>query len=301
VSIKASLKNNPLRLLIALLVLHWLAVSFNPAPGQSGRRYGQVWLMAVLQPVQSVLAGGTSGVSSVWNNYFDLRGARAENERLRAEKARLEAELITAREQAKVGEQGAQLASSGAAANARAVVGRVIARDATQWFNTVVIDKGSFQGVERNNPVVTVEGLAGRVIAVAPNASRALLITDERHGAGAVVGQLAASRLTGFVKGRGEYEVEMRVVSPENEKIPAGELIITSGLDGLYPKGLVIGRVAKDVESAQPIPVTPAAPLAKLDVVSVLLVTPDRLREDAAKLADEGLGKPGAPKGRKGK
>jgi rod shape-determining protein MreC len=301
VSIRANLKNNPLRLLIILLVLHWLVVSFNPAPGQSGRRYGQVWLMAILQPVQSVLAGGTSGVSQVWNNYFNLRGARAENERLRAEKAQLEAELIKAREQAKVGEQAGQLASPGAVSTAQSVVGRVIARDATQWFNTVVIDKGSLHGVGRNNPVVTVGGLVGRVIAVAPNASRALLITDERHGAGAVVGQLADSRLTGFVKGRGEYEIEMRVVSPENEKIPAGELVITSGLDGLYPKGLVIGRVAKDVESAQPIPVTPAAPLAKLDVVSVLLVTPDRLREDGAKLADEGLSKPGASKGRKGR
>ncbi|HYE74661.1 MAG TPA: hypothetical protein VEF04_15080, partial [Blastocatellia bacterium] len=72
-SIKANLKNNPLRLLIVLLLLHWIMVSFNLAPGQYGRRYGQIWLMTLLQPFQSGLAWGTSGISGIWNNYFNLR------------------------------------------------------------------------------------------------------------------------------------------------------------------------------------------------------------------------------------
>jgi rod shape-determining protein MreC len=299
VSIKANLKNNPLRLLIALLVIHWAVVSLNPAPGKLGRRYAQVWLMTVLQPVQSVLAGGVSGVSNVWNNYFNLRGARAENERLKAEKGQLEAELIKAREQAKLAEQAGGLANFKPAPNIESVVARVIARDATQWFKTVVIDKGSYHGVRENHPVVTVEGLVGRVVAVAPFASRVQLLTDEQYGAGAVIGQLSNSRLEGFVEGKGEYRIEMRIHSPENEKIPAGELVVTTGLEGMYPKGLVIGRVAQETMSSAPIPVTPAAPLAKLDAVSVLLVPPDPAREEAAKLADEGLGRSGAPRDQK--
>lgn len=301
VSIKASLKNNPLRLLIALLVLHWAVVSLNPAPGQFGRRYGQIWLMAVLQPAQSLLAAGASGVAGVWRNYFALRSARAENESLRAERARLESELVKAREQAKVSEQVSQVINLKLPTDAPSIVARVIARDSTQWFKTAVIDRGSFSGVRKDQPVVTVEGLVGRIIAVAPNASRVLLLTDERHGAGAVIGQLANSRLMGFIKGKGEYQIEMRIVSPENDKIAAGELVVTSGLDGLYPKGLVIGRVAQDVTSSEAIPVIPAAPLSKLDVVRVLLIPPDQLREEAMKLADEGVGRPSAPRDKKGR
>lgn len=237
-------------------------------------------------------------MSGFWHNYFALHGARVENETLRAEKARLEGELIKAQEQVKFAEQAGQLAKYKPVPNVQSVTGRVIARDATQWFKTVFIDCGSFSGVRKDQPVVTVEGLVGRVINVAPNAAQVLLLTDERHGAGAIVGQLVDSRLLGFVKGRGEYQCEMHVVSPESEKVPANQLVITSGLDGLYPRGLVIGRVAQETPSSEPIPVIPAAPLAKLDVVSVLLIQPDQLREEAAKLMEESQSKPAASKGK---
>jgi rod shape-determining protein MreC len=183
------------------------------------------------------------------------------------------------------------------------VVGQVISRDAYQWFDTVVINRGWLQGVSKDQPVVTSEGLVGRVIEVAPNASRVMLLTDERHGAGAmIIGQLAASRTLGVVKGKNGYLCEMKFVAG-SEKVEPGELVVTSGQDGLYPKGLVLGRVRR-VETGSPttpfvIEIEPGAPLSKLDLVSVLLSAPGQDRAPLTELRALEQAKQAPPSARK--
>ena len=129
-------------------------------------------------------------------------------------------------------------------------------------------------------PVVTPEGLVGRVILALPLASRVLLLTDERHGAGAIIGQLVTSRLVGVVKGKNNTLCEMRFFAGA-DKVAAGEVVITSGQDGLYPRGLPIGtvRLTPGAPAAPAaLEIEPAAPLNKLEMVAVLQVPKDQIR-----------------------
>jgi rod shape-determining protein MreC len=133
---------------------------------------------------------------------------------------------------------------------------------------------------------MTNEGLVGRVISVSPISSRVLLITDERHGAGAVVAQTAENRLVGILKGKNQSLCELRVIT-EGGKLANGEQVITSGQDQLYPKGLLIGRV-KNLTNPESVPsavdVEPAAALQKLETVAVLLITREEIRRQYEEL-----------------
>ena len=101
----------------------------------------------------------------------------------------------------------------------------------------------------RDQPVVTAEGLVGRVILVTPISSKVLLITDERFGAGAVTAQTAQSRLVGILRGRDQFLCELRLVAAAG-KLENGEQVITSGQDQLYPKGLLSGHCLRPLRQS---------------------------------------------------
>jgi rod shape-determining protein MreC len=200
----------------------------------------------------------------------------------------LQAKLRDAEEKGKLLEQLDKSLKWQSAAAYQAIHARVIGRDAQQWFNTVIIDAGSLAGVEKDMPVVTPDGLVGRVIVVSPVSSRVMLLTDERFGAGAVIGQLTQARALGIVKGRSNSLCEMRFINSV-EKVEPGEPIITSGQDGLYPRGLLIGRARVNSGAAaapQAFEVEPAAPFNKLDLVAVLRVPKEQIRSKVAQLVN---------------
>ncbi|MGE0127805.1 MAG: rod shape-determining protein MreC [Blastocatellales bacterium] len=273
-------KRSPRLLLVVLVVIHLILISLNRVPGQPDVRYLQVVMMAGATPLQWLASHGVSSVKSVWTGYFDLRGAKRENEWLKARNSQLETQLIEWREKAKLFEQLNTLNQSPALSAYPRVNATVIGRDADQWFNTVVIDRGSLSGIKKDQPVMTAEGLVGRVINVSLISSRILLITDERHGAGAVVAQTADNRLLGVLKGKTQSLCELRFVATPG-KLENGEEVITSGQDQLYPKGLLIGRVKNLNDSGvipQAVDVEPAAPLQKLETVAVLLIPTEEIR-----------------------
>ncbi|MCG3163075.1 MAG: hypothetical protein JMDDDDMK_04453 [Acidobacteria bacterium] len=273
-------KKNPRLLLVVLVILHLILISLNRVPGQPNVRYLQIVMMAGATPLQWVASHGVSSIKSVWTGYFDLRGAKRENEWLKTRNSQLETQLIELREKARLFEQLNALNQSPALSSYRRVNAMVIARDADQWFDTVVIDRGSLSGIMKDQPVVTADGLVGRVINVSPISSRVLLVTDERHGAGAVVAQTADNRLLGFLKGKNQELCELRFVATPG-KLENGEQVITSGQDQIYPKGLLIGRI-KNLNPSGAIPqavdVEPAATLQKLETVAVLLIPPEEVR-----------------------
>ena len=261
-----------------------IVLSLNRIPDRPGldpgRRFLEVWLMTALTPFQWATAKVTSGIGSTWNRYVSLKDARIENEQLRNEVYTLGAKLLESEEKQRLAEQLQGFDEWQTNAKESVTVARVIARDANQWFGSVVIDKGTIAGVQKNQPVITRDGLVGRIVSVGPLSSRVLLLTDERHGAGAIVGQLAESRLLGVVKGKSAARCEIKFVESPKE-IQTGELVITSGQDGVYPRGLVIGRmrIAEGTTIASSIlEIEPAANLEKLDLVAVLAVKPDEIR-----------------------
>ncbi len=291
--IKASLKNNPPFLLVVLLVVHLVVVMFNPAPGRVGRRIGEVLLLMIYQPVQSLLALTSSGVGGIANKYVVLRDARAENEQLRTQVAQLEAERLKLQEQVRVSEQTGKITGLTLPMQARLVPARVVGRDATIWYRTIIIDKGLTSGIEKDQPVMTEQGLVGRVEAVTLNAARVLLLTDERHASGAIA-QSSETRVMGIVQGtsnsygKNNLRCELKLVGANGEKPTVGETIFTSGQDGLYPRGLIIGKVAAPLNAAENspdiVPIEPAAPLDKLETVGVLTLSKAQIQSQKEEL-----------------
>jgi rod shape-determining protein MreC len=275
-------KKNPTWLLGLLLAAHLIAVSLNRVPNRPDLWIIQAMLMTAVAPVQSGLAHSISWIKSGWANYFSLRDARADNERLRSERTRYERENRELRERVKLMEQVTGLREWQSVSNYDGVQARVIARDSNQLFNTIFVDQGLSSGVVKDQPVVTADGLVGRVINSYPFWAQVLLITDERHGAGAIIGQTEEGRSLGVVNGKKEYLCEFRFIDPP-KTVENGEQVITSGQDGIYPKGLLIGRVKRTDGGAvimpQEVDLEPAAQLGKLETVSILKVQPTRIRQ----------------------
>ena len=292
--IKASLKHNPPFLLVVLLVAHLAVVMFNPAPGRVGRRIGEVILLTIYQPLQSLLALTSSGVGGIKNKYLVLRDAQAENEQLRGQVAQLEAERLKLQEQIRVAEQTGKITGITLPMQSRIVSARVVGRDATIWYRTVIIDKGLTSGIEKDQPVLTEQGLVGRIEVVTLNAARVLLLTDEKHASGAAIAQSSETRVMGIVQGtsnsygKNYLRCELKLVGANGEKPALGETIFTSGQDGLYPRGLIIGKVAAPLNAAENspdiVPIEPAAPLDKLETIGVLIISKAQIQAQKQEL-----------------
>jgi rod shape-determining protein MreC len=161
----------------------------------------------------------------------------------------------------------------------------VIASDPSMWFDSITIDKGRWAGVEVNMPVVTSGGIVGRVVSTSPWSAQVMLVTDEKSGAGAIVGQLGQSTALGSVKGMGENGLlEMRYVSGM-EKVQVGDSVTTTGQDAIYPQGYTVGEVIEvkpgSATQAQVIHIRPGAGLERLKEVAVLMYhAPQRTESD---------------------
>lgn len=235
------------------------------------------WVLTLVTPVQSSFGSLLSGIGSLWSGYVDLRGVSARNADLELENARLRAEIETARAAAAENERLRKELDLKPLLRYESVAAEVVARDSNAWFKRLTIDKGSSAGVRLNQPVITPDGLVGRITKVGPYAAEIQLITDEHAGVG---GRLTTSRAAGELKGKGDGFCRFKNVS-SLEKVDANEPILTSGLDRIYPAGILIGYVASVTEGGGAIPqeitVRPAADLDRIEEVLVLAVAPQDL------------------------
>ena len=124
---------------------------------------------------------------------------------------------------------------------AAAVPANVFARDASSWFKTILVDKGEIDGVSRDMAVAVAEGLVGRVIEVFPSAAKVLLITDPNSGVDVIVQR---TRAQGIMEGRVEEFCTLKYVRKMDD-VQVGDKVITSGLGGIFPKGLLAGTVTR--------------------------------------------------------
>ncbi|NOX32936.1 MAG: rod shape-determining protein MreC [Deltaproteobacteria bacterium] len=121
------------------------------------------------------------------------------------------------------------------------IAAQIIARDPSPWFKTIMIDKGAGDGLVKGSPVVVSEGIVGQIIKVAKKYSRVLLITDQNSAVDALVQN---SRVRGIVKGNNQDNCSF-VYALRKDNVKEGEMIVSSGLDQVFPKGLKIGRILK--------------------------------------------------------
>jgi len=265
--------------LVTLLVANLIIMAVDARDADGRQKILRVWTQTFASPLQSTSSKVTGATSGFFQQIWNFRSTARENEQLRERLTQVETELHTAQQSAAENERLRELLKLNEQNDIKKVPARVIARDPSVWFNTIMINRGSSSGIAVNMPVVTAGGIVGRIITVSPWASQVMLITDEKAGAGAVVGQLGSGAL-GSVKGRADLGValiEMRYVSGL-EKVENGDYVLTTGQDGIYPAGLNVGR---DVEvksgtatTAHQIRSQHSAQLDRLEEVAVLLYHP---------------------------
>jgi rod shape-determining protein MreC len=266
--------------LVTLLVANLIIMAVDAKDADGRQKVLRIWTQAFASPLQNASSKATGATSGFFQQMWNFRSIAKENEQLKERLAQVETELHIARQSTAENERLKALLLLNEKTDIKSVPARVIARDPSVWFNTITINRGSSSGVQLNMPVVTAGGIVGRVITVSPWASQVMLITDEKAGAGAVVGQLGQSGALGSVRGRADLGVgliEMRYVSGL-EKVEVNDYVMTTGQDGIYPPGLNVGRVV-DVKNgtatqAHQILIQPGAQLDHLEEVAVLLYHP---------------------------
>ena len=205
-----------------------------------------------------------------WERYFWLVSTAEENRLLKEENRRLRARFRDFEEVALTNERLRRLLEFRDTVKLPALVAQVIAEDGTSWFRSVVIDKGSREGIEEGMPVMVAEGVVGRILRVAPHESRVLLITDPSSALAALVQK---NRARGVIRGQGGY-LTMEFTLRQKD-IQVGDLIITSGSGGVFPSGLPVGNVVRVGRRSyglfQSVTVLPTADFFRLEEVLVLL------------------------------
>ncbi|HEU4931365.1 MAG TPA: rod shape-determining protein MreC [Pyrinomonadaceae bacterium] len=266
--------------LVTLLVANLIIMAVDARDSDGRQKILRVWTQTFASPLQTTSSKVTGATSGFFQQIWNFRSTARENEQLRERLTQVETELHTAQQAAAENERLRSLLNLNEQNDIKKVPARVIARDPSVWFNTITINRGSSSGIAVNMPVVTPGGIVGRIITVSPWASQVMLLTDEKAGAGAVVGQLGQSGALGSIKGRadlGAALVEMRYVSGL-EKVENGDYVMTTGQDGIYPPGLNVGRVVEvksgTATTAHQILIQPGAQLDHLEEVAVLLYHP---------------------------
>lgn len=227
-------------------------------------------LLLVVSPFIKVTAATIHGVTSIWQDYVDLRTLREENKRLQFEASTLKRRLDQLQEQALETQRLQRLLAMRDSSQAEFLTARVVGKDATNWFKTILLDCGSMEGVRRNQPVLAPNGLVGRVVEVTPTSARVQLFTDP---VSAVGGLIQRTRVTGIVSGNLGAGARVRYL-PLMGDVVVGEEVVTSGMGGVFPKGIPIGRIAtverKSGVLFQEATLTPAVDLSRLEEVLIL-------------------------------
>jgi rod shape-determining protein MreC len=236
---------------------------------RSGVRVLTAITFGTFSRVQRAAAGALGHVTGAWSRYADLRGVQAENERLRREVVDLGVRLQQERALAQRGQRLELLLRLQSAMARQTLAADVIAGDATSYFRTVTINRGTGDGVRRDLAVVAPAGVVGRIVGDPSRVTaRVQLLINRTAGAGALVER---SRAGGVVAGDGQA-LRLEYVSPLAD-VAVGDVVVTSGLDGIYPRGFVIGRVAaiEGTGVSRRITVQPTVDFSSLEEVLVVI------------------------------
>ena len=258
-------------ILVFSILLFSLALMTINAKQQKGLSFLDSLAGIILSPFQNFFTSSVQAVSDGFDHYFDLVDVSKENERLKLEVERLANEKNELIERIARQKRVAGLMAFQDNRKKESLVASVIGRDATQWSKVVVVDKGSLHGVKKHLAVVTNSGVIGQIIHAGPASSKVLLTIDSRSAVDAL---FQDSRVSGVVIGTGEEECIIKYV-PNTAEIKVGDRVLSSGLGGIFPKGLLIGTVSQVIKKKQglfqEITLAPSSDLSKLEEVLIFL------------------------------
>jgi rod shape-determining protein MreC len=227
------------------------------------------------------------GAREGWQNYFALQQIRQENEQLKQEVTKLRISLEQERNLAQQSRTLQQLLDLRAAVGFETAAASVIGSGADPEFRTVTIDKGTQDGLRADMAVMSPAGIVGRILMPTARAAKVQLIIDRDAAAGVMIER---TRVAGVVTGVGSAEelgfkaglIDLNYV-PGSADVKRGDRVVTSGIDGIYPKGLPVGEIqsAERVAGEWRIRVKPTVDFAALEAVLVVLKAPEPPSETA--------------------
>lgn len=232
-------------------------------------------LLTSISPFLRMMTKSVDVTAMVWNEYVDLRRVRRDNQFLREEVRQLRVELGELRETALEHARLSRLLQLDKRVETEAVVARVIGKDTTNWFRSILINTGTNRGIQRHMAVVTNEGLVGRVVEVTALSSRVQLITDPESAVGVLIQR---SRAIGVAAGSQDGAIRVEYL-PLMADVTVGDRIITSGMGGIFPKGIPVGQVVRSSRPTngtlfQLVEAQPYTDFSRLEEVMVLTRPP---------------------------
>lgn len=273
---------NALVLIVVLLAqVIGLAVQVR-RPGQSAQDKGGVrliryWVVQAVAQPERLLHWTGRGIRGVWSGYIDLIHVRKQNQALQQQVNQLRLEEDSLAEDARQGLRLQALLGFQEKYIYKTVAAQVIGTSGTEQSHVLLIDKGSQEGIQPDMPVITPDGIVGKTRDVFPHTSQVLEISDETSGAGVI---LVNTRIRGVLKGNSWGQPQIVNVSPD-DRIKPGEPVVTSGGDGIYPRGLAVGTVQKVAPDAEGtlmnVLVKPSANLSQLEEVLVITSTGNQM------------------------
>jgi rod shape-determining protein MreC len=254
------------------VVLLFAALFFVSSNFSKRRSWSPVEQVAIelTAPIQMVIVKTVDAVEGFWLKYFDFVDLHNENASLKKEIEALNMQNARYRETVTLNQRLQGLLRFKEAVQWPATVAQVIGQDPTGWFESIMIDKGTNSGLKPGMPVVNAQGVVGQLVSVAPNYAKVLLIIDQNSAVDCLIQR---SREKGIVKGLSEKICKMHYVVKTGD-VMVGDLVVTSGMGGVYPKGLPVGKVIEVSEDPwemfKGVKVKPMVDFDKLEEVLVL-------------------------------
>lgn len=255
----------------AVLLIISLAVISYSASRLSETGFLRKMVLEAAAPVEDAVNVSLKGLHDSWKRYLFLVGMEDENRRLRHGNAVLSEQINHYREGYIEGMRLQKLLNLKDGLTNRVVAARVVDRSRASLFKTILIDKGTADGMRVGFPVLSEQGVVGRIIETAWHASQVLLLVD---GNSNIDGLIQRSRAQGILQGAGSAGCNLKYISRVEEVLP-GDVVLSSGLAGVFPKGLLLGVVTgvsrKGEGLFQKIDVAPAVDFGKLEEVLALI------------------------------
>lgn len=227
-------------------------------------------LLWIIRPLQIGAQATTQWIQGIQNSYSMLSDYKSENEKLRTRIQQLEVERNRLLEAEATNRRLQQLLEFRSQLASVSITASIIANSASTWFKSCLLDRGSVDGVSKGMAVVTPLGVVGQIVAVTPRTAKVLLLTDPNSGVDVFVQR---TRARGIVSGSLDNGTIMKYVK-RTEDIQEGDRLVTSGLDGVFPKGIIVGAVTKVRKQTlglfQSIEVIPAVSLARSEEVLIV-------------------------------
>ena len=257
-------------LLLVIFVLSSILIISRQVQDPTGMSYFRRSAITIAAPFQSGASAVIGGVTGVWDDYLFLLGTRAENTKLRGEVNQLTSEVQELREElfraGRLEEFSAYRFETGFTGMAAQVIGE----SPDPWTRTIIVNRGAQEGLKRSLPVVTPDGLVGSVVGTSDHSSIVRLIVDRSSRVPVLVSR---SRARAILEGESYSTCQLKYLD-RTEDVQQGDIVITSGLAGIYPRGIEVGTITqilvKNHGLYQYAKVVPKAPINRLEDVLII-------------------------------